>query len=152
MPLEPRHRRLVEEARRAILATLRPDGRARLVPVCYAVLDRQGGGWWIATPLDEKPKRVRDVRRLARVRDLARRPGVTLLIDRWSEDWRELAWLRLDGRGRLLEPGQPGHSEAVEALTQRYPQYRDMDLPSAPLIAIEPDEIRSWEGGPPSRR
>lgn len=145
MALQPQHRRLVEEARRAILATIRADGRARLVPVCYVVLDGTGGAWWIATPLDEKPKRSGDVRRLARVRDIARRPEVSLLVDRWSEDWRELAWLRLDGRGRLLEPDEDGHAEAVAALRDRYPQYREMDLESAPLIRVDLDDVRAWE-------
>ena len=65
---------------------------AGLVPVCFVILDDV-----VWTPLDEKPKAVDDLRS---TRSRARhpgRPGVSLLVDRWSEDWSELAWLRIEG-------------------------------------------------------
>lgn len=91
------------------------------------------------TPLDEKPKRVADPRALARVRDLIKRPDVALLVDRWSEDWTELAWLRIRGRAALLEPSDAPdeHAGAVAALRVKYPQYRDHRLEDRALIRIE---------------
>ena len=133
---------LLTEARRASLATIAPDGRPRLVPVCYAVVDDT---IWIA--LDEKPKAVDDVRDLARVRDVVARPDVTLLVDRWSEDWTELAWVRVHGTVRLVEPDDaPG--AIVQALRDRYPQYSGHALEAAPMLAIEVTGPRRWGASP----
>ena len=55
------------------------------------------------TPIDEKPKQTTDPRQLARIRDIERRADVTVLIDRWDEDWTHLAWLRIEGRASLTE-------------------------------------------------
>ena len=72
-----------------------------------------------------------DPLQLGRVRDLLARPAVSLLIDRWDEDWRRLAWVRLDGSARVLGPTRPDaadaaeHELAVAGLRARYPQYRD---------------------------
>ncbi len=91
--LNPPQRTFIADARRATLATLGPAGRPRLVPICF-VLDP--GSDLLFTPLDDKPKRTADPRRLARVRDIAERPAVGVLVDRWDEDWSRLAWGRRD--------------------------------------------------------
>ncbi len=98
------------------------------------------------TPLDEKPKRVADPHALARVRDLVKRPDVTLLVDRWSEDWTELAWLRIQGRAALLEPtdAPDEHAGAVAALREKYSQYREHRLDVRALIRIEVLRAVSW--------
>ena len=136
---------LLAEARRATLATMASDGGPRLVPVCYAIVEDT---IWIA--LDEKPKAVQDVRDLARVRDVVARPDVTLLVDRWSEDWTDLAWVQIHGTARLVEPDSvPG--AIVPALRDRYPQYDGQALEAAPMLAIEVSTIRRWvasEGTP----
>jgi PPOX class probable F420-dependent enzyme len=129
---------LLAAARTATLATVAPDGQPRLVPVCFALHD---GRVWIA--LDEKPKQGPDPRSLARVRDVLARPGVSLLVEHWSEDWSELAWLRLSGRATLIEPASvaPG---VVPALRARYPQYLDHDLEARPMLAVEVDRVVRW--------
>jgi PPOX class probable F420-dependent enzyme len=136
--LTPADRALLAEARRATLATIDPRGRARLVPICFVV---DGDVLW--SPLDEKPKAVADVRTLARVRDITERPGVTVLVDRWAEDWDELGWVRLHGSAQLVE------AEAVAAgviplLRSRYPQYDDHDLEQRPMLRIEVEHVTSW--------
>jgi PPOX class probable F420-dependent enzyme len=94
------------------------------------------------TPIDEKPK-TRDPRTLARIRDIERRADVTVLADRWDEDWRHLAWLRCDGRAGLThDPAE--RAAAIDALRAKYPQYAAHDLESRPLIRIEIDGVRSW--------
>ena len=138
-------RRLLREMRTATLATLDPHGRPRLVPCCYDVHPGNDRLW---TPIDEKPKRSTDPRQLGRVTDLLAWPAVGLLVDRWSENWSELAWLRLYGQATLLEPDEaPAVAErlvAIAALRERYPQYRDHDLESRPIIAIEITEAVRW--------
>src|SRR6476646_7035050 len=97
----PGIRRLLDEARRATLATIAGDGRPRLVPVCFATHPAEA---ILSSPLDEKPKRVADPRALARVRDLAIDPRAAVLVDRWDEAWSRLAWVRCDGVASLLDP------------------------------------------------
>lgn len=157
-------RDLLAGARRAILATIAPDGRPRLVPVCFWPAERPdaAGRLLLYSPLDAKPKRRADPHRLARVRDLRARPEVSLIVDVWAEDWSQLAWLRLEGTAELLEPDRPPsveHADAVVGLCDRYPQYRSMRLESRPLIRMALSRAVGWawqaEGRPgqaPDRR
>lgn len=143
--LEASQRVLLREARRAVLATIAPDGRPRLVPCAFAFVEDDG--LTIYSALDEKPKSVADPRDLARVRDIVARPRVTLLVDRWSEDWTQLAWLRLDGNATLLEPTDAAGSEHVLALgllRGRYPQYATHKLERRPLIRVSVERVSGW--------
>lgn len=139
----------VASARRAVLATLNPDGEPRLVPVCFVLTDAADrlGRPVLYTPIDEKPKKVDDPHDLARVRDLLVLPTVTLIVDRWSEDWAHLGWVRLHGRGELLEP-EPHeakeHATAVALLRAKYRQYEAHALDDRPVIRMTVDRVRSW--------
>jgi PPOX class probable F420-dependent enzyme len=142
--LSASQRQFLAAARRAVLATIAPDGRPRLVPMCF-VLDEVRPVLY--SPLDEKPKRVRDPRDLARVRDLLRDPRVTVLADRWDEDWARLAWLRCDGTALLEPAGDPDTAERdtlVQTLRAKYPQYASHDLAGRPLIQITLERVTSW--------
>jgi len=134
-------RSFLASARRAILATISPDGHPRLVPICFVLDDVRPVLW---TPLDDKPKRSDDPWTLARVRDIQSDPRVTLSADRWDEDWSRLAWLRCDGRAALLEPSAPAHAAVVAALRAKYPQYAAHRLDSRPLIRVEIERATSW--------
>jgi PPOX class probable F420-dependent enzyme len=139
--MTPAERAFLARSRTATLATLAPDGRPRLVPICF-VLDEHGARLY--TPLDEKPKATGEPRRLARVRDIQRRRDVTVLVDRWDEDWDRLAWLRCDGRAQLVEPPGDEHRTAVGALRAKYGQYRSHDLEHRPVIRVDVERVRSW--------
>jgi PPOX class probable F420-dependent enzyme len=149
-------RAFVDTARRAILATLNPDGEPRLVPVCFVLTDSADRFRRpvLYTPIDEKPKKVDDPRDLARVRDLLVLPTVTLIVDRWSEDWSHLGWVRLHGRGELLEP-EPReakeHAAAVTLLRAKYPQYEGHALDDRPVIRMTVDRVKSWGDLEPDR-
>ena len=145
--LTPSERRLLVEARRAVLATIDPTGLPRLVPICYALapLEEPPAAPRLYMPIDEKPKASADPRALARVRDLLAVPDVVVLVDRWDENWDRLAWVRLHGRGELLEPAAGHeHADAVAALRERYPQYRAQRLEERPVVRIEVTRVRSW--------
>jgi len=143
--LTPADRRLIELTRTATLATIDPFERPRMVPCCFAADPNRPVVW---TPIDEKPKRSSDPRQLGRVTDLMAWPAVSLLVDHWSEDWAELGWLRLHGQAGLLEPDDaaaaPERRTAIAALRARYPQYREHDLESRLIIAIEVTEAIRW--------
>jgi PPOX class probable F420-dependent enzyme len=146
--LSPDQRQFLAVARSATLATTAPDGRPRLVPICFVVgSDDRLARPRLYSPLDEKPKRSDDPHDLARVHDLLVLPEVSLLVDRWSEDWTRLAWLRLHGRGELLEP-EPHeleeHAAAAADLRVKYPQYESQDLGHRPIIRMTIDRSLSW--------
>lgn len=139
--LGPTERAFLASARRATLATIAPDGSPRLVPICF-VVDPVSA--IIRTPLDEKPKSTPDPLALARVRDILARPTVSILVDRWEEDWGRLAWVRGVGHATLVEPADPTHGPAVRDLRTKYPQYAAQRLEARPLIQIELERITSW--------
>jgi PPOX class probable F420-dependent enzyme len=145
MPLEPLlsgdQRAFLGSARRAVLATIAPDGHPRLVPICFVVI---GDPPILYTPIDDKPKLSSDPFALARVRDIQVDPRVTVLVDRWHEEWTRLAWLRAEGRATLLDPGLAEHAAAVAALRARYLQYEAHRLEERPVIRIELERMVGW--------
>jgi PPOX class probable F420-dependent enzyme len=144
MSLEPvlsaAERAFLGAARRAVLVTVARDGRPRPVPICFVVDDIDDV---LYTPIDEKPKRHDDPHSLARVRDLERDPRVSVLVDRWDEDWANLAWLRCTGTG-TIEPAGADHAGIIDAMRARYPQYADHRLEARPLIRIAIERVTAW--------
>ena len=148
MELAREHRALLVTERRATLATIALDGHARLVPCCFAI-GFDGDALVIDTPIDDKPKAIDDPSRLARVRDIRRDPRVTLLVDRWDEDWSRLAWVRVEGTARLLIPWSPrdasAHAAAAAALRARYARYREHRLEVLPIIRVTVERMTGWD-------
>jgi PPOX class probable F420-dependent enzyme len=127
-------RRRFAAARVARLATVRPDGRPHLVPVCFAV-----DGDRVASVVDEKPKRSAELARLANVRA---HPAASLLVDEYDEDWTRLWWVRADGRGVVIEGGA-AHEQAVDRLAAKYAQYREV-RPSGAVLVITVERWSGW--------
>jgi len=141
-PLSERELELLRYARRAVLATLAPDGSPRLVPIAFVYAEGL-----IYTALDEKPKSVSDPRDLARVHDIEARPRVSVLVDAWDEDWSQLGWLRVQGNAQLLgsdDESAPEHARAVGLLRAKYAQYATHRLETRPVIRITVERTRSW--------
>ena len=118
----------------ARLATLDRDGRPHLVPIVFALL-----GDTLYTAVDAKPKRSRTLRRIENARE---RPDVTVIVDRYEDDWTRLWWVRLRGRARVLEGGDEAVA-ALAALTAKYEQYRESP-PGLPVLAVDVADWRSW--------
>lgn len=133
-------RAFLETARRAVLATIDPAGRPRLVPVCF-IVDGDTDPAIIHSPIDDKPKSAPGPYDLARIRDVAARPSVTLLVDAWDEDWTRLAWLRVRGTARIVA-ATPGSLAAL--LRLKYRQYESHDLEGRPAIRIAIEDVASW--------
>jgi PPOX class probable F420-dependent enzyme len=130
-------RRRFAAARVARLATVRPDGRPHVVPVCFAV-----EGDWVVSVVDEKPKRSAELARLANVRA---QPAVSLLVDEYDDDWTRLWWVRVDGTGLVVEGGTD-HERAVALLATKYAQYahyRD-DRPSGAALVVTVERWSGW--------
>ena len=137
---KPWHLALIDELRIARLGTVTPLGAPHLLPVCFALVEGR-----FVISIDEKPK---STTRLARLRNIEHEPRVSLLFDRYDDDWTRLAWVRVDGTAEVLPRGdsQPG---AVSVLRSRYSQYQEMDLEVRPLIVITPTAVAGWrwQGG-----
>lgn len=134
-------RTFLASARRAVLGTIAPDGRPRLVPICFVLAL---GEPVLYSPLDDKPKRSTDPLALARIRDIHADPRVTILADRWDEDWSRLAWLRCDATASLRPPSAAGHGDIVATLRAKYPPYVTHHLEDRPLVRIEIAKVTSW--------
>ena len=123
------------EARVARLATVAPDGRPHVVPICFAVEDDT-----LYTAIDEKPKRTRALQRL---RNIEANPRVEVLIDHYEEDWSRLWWVRLQGQARTQELD----ARSLELLTAKYSQYRARP-PGGPLVVVAIERFAEWSVEP----
>lgn len=100
------------------------------LPIVFA---RANGLLW--SPVDGKPKgRAGDLGRIAR---LQRSPGVMLLLDYYSDDWRDLWWLRLRATAQVVTGRDAGWATVEQALAAKYPQYQ-----TVPMFKDEPTLLR----------
>ncbi len=133
--LSPREEDFVRAQRVARMATADVDGRPFAVPVCFVFLNG-----CLYTPVDEKPK---SGRRLKRLRNIEANPQVALVFDRYEDDWERLAWVLIRGKASLVtDMGEK--ASAVAALRSKYEQYESMALEKLPLIRVSPEHAASW--------
>jgi coenzyme F420-0:L-glutamate ligase / coenzyme F420-1:gamma-L-glutamate ligase len=136
--LSPEQTAFLVRQRVARLATADAEGKPHAVPVCFAY---KPGAVYVA--LDEKPKDV-PPDRLKRVRNILENPNVTLVADRYEEDWGLLAFVMVRGRAELLSPGAEEHAAAVRLLRGKYHQYEEMKIEENPVICIRTERAASW--------
>ena len=134
----PNQLAFLDTQRAGRLATATSDGAPHVIPVCYAC---DGASLYIA--LDAKPKRVAP-ERLRRIRNILENPRVALVIDRYSDDWSQLAYLLIQGTAVLVRPDAAEHSRAIMLLRERYVQYLAMPIEQQPVIAIRPATVVAW--------
>jgi PPOX class probable F420-dependent enzyme len=124
---------LLRTAQVGRLGILDLEGAPRVLPVTFALAD---GRIWSA--IDRKPKRSGEP---ARLRFLRRDPRAALTVDRYSDDWDQLAWVQVLGRIEIVEAKEG--AAGLEALTEKYEPYRD-EPPPGPLLALEPERFLWW--------
>jgi PPOX class probable F420-dependent enzyme len=127
---------MLEEERVGRLGLLDLEGAPRVLPVTFAVAE---GRVWSA--IDQKPKTAEEP---ARLRFLRRDPRAALTVDRYSDDWDELAWVQVLGTIEILDlsAGRAG----LEALREKYGPYRE-EVPPGPLLALLPERYLWWRAG-----
>ena len=133
---------LLDRARVARLGFLDDRDRPRVLPVTFAVAD---GAVWSA--VDDKPKRGSP----ARVRYLRRSPDAALTADHYDDDWAELAWVQVLGAVEVLETADGTAAAGLEALAEKYGQYREAP-PPGPVIRLVPRRVLWWRAADPSSR
>jgi len=119
------------------MATADKRGHPLAIPVCY-VFD----GKEIYSPIDEKPKKKSPLA-LKRIKNIRANRHVSVVVDRYDEDRRRLAYVLIAGRAEVLLKGRR-HKKAVLLLRGKYPQYRQMAIHERPIICIKPTRLKSW--------
>jgi PPOX class probable F420-dependent enzyme len=135
--LSPSALRFVRAARVAHLATADASGKPLVIPICFAFDGKE-----FFSPIDEKPKQT-SPRKLKRLRNIAANPNVSLIIDRYDENWQRLAYVLVRGKATIISRGQR-HRRGVQLLRRKYPQYRRMAIHERPMIVITPQRLTSW--------
>jgi PPOX class probable F420-dependent enzyme len=124
---------LLTSSRVARLGLLDDRGAPRVLPVTFAMAE---GRIWSA--IDRKPKRTEEP---ARLRFLRRDPRAALTVDRYSDDWEQLAWVQVLGRVVILDAGKG--EAGLDALRAKYEPYRE-EPPPGPLLALQPERYLWW--------
>jgi len=127
-------RRRVAGARVGRLATVSADGSPHVVPIAFAHEDVN-----LFFAVDDKPKRTRDLQRL---RNIARNPRVSVLVDHYEDDWTRLWWVRVDGVAHVLVHDTEAE-RAIDLLARKYAQYRTA-RPPGPVIEITILRMTGW--------
>lgn len=129
----------IAEGRVGRLGTCDLGGRPLVVPICYAF-----DGERLYSAVDAKPKRGApgDLRRIRNIRDNAQ---VSVVIDRYDEDWSRLAWVIIDGLADLLTGGAE-FTRGVDLLLAKYPQYGAMRLErdAGMMVRVRPTRVNHW--------
>jgi len=129
--------RLIRSARVGHLATSDKSGQPHVVPICF-VFD----GTDFFSPIDEKPKRTAP-RKLKRLKNIGENSQVSLVIDRYDEDWTKLGYVLVFGTARNLSRGE-NHRRAVRLLRWKYRQYHAMAIRERPMLVIRPKRVITW--------
>ena len=121
------------------LGTADASGRPLVVPICYAF-----DGQALFSAVDAKPKSAAPGR-LQRIRNIRENPRVSVVIDRYEEDWARLRYVIVQGEAEILSGG-PDFSRGVDLLVAKYPQYRAMGLSrdAGVMIKVTPALVREW--------
>ncbi|MEP6694105.1 MAG: TIGR03668 family PPOX class F420-dependent oxidoreductase [Chloroflexota bacterium] len=137
-------RELLTTARVAHLATSDQYARPHVVPVAFVWHEPL-----LYTPLDRKPKRDDDWHALRRVRNIETNGRVAIVVDRYDEDWSQLAWVLLEGVATIIESG-PERDQAAASLREKYAQYERLSLDGRPVVRIEIERSAEWSSAAPS--
>lgn len=130
----------IAEGRVGRLGTADTSGQPLVVPICYAF-----DGESLFSAIDAKPK-ARSPHGLKRIRNIRDNPKVSVVIDRYDEDWTKLRYVIIQGRARILTDGGD-FSRGVDLLLAKYPQYRAMGLSreAGLMIRIDPARVTQWQ-------
>jgi len=134
----------IAEGRVGRLGTADASGQPLVVPICYAF-----DGHSLFSAIDAKPKTT-SPQGLKRIRNIRENAKVSVVIDRYDEDWAQLRYVIIQGRAQILTDGGD-FSRGADLLLAKYPQYRAMGLSreAGLMIKVDPARVTHWQFAPP---
>jgi len=129
---------LIKEAKVARLSTVDQKSHPYVVPVVFVFHENS-----FFIPLDEKTKTVNS-RNLKRVKNIEKNPNVTLLIDKYQNDWKKLFFLIIHGKATVIDGKNSKLMDKIhKLLISKYPQYKKIGLGNS-CITIKPTKVIFW--------
>ncbi len=128
---------LIKEAKVARLATVDQKLHPYVVPAVFVFHENS-----FFIPLDEKKKTVNS-KNLKRVKNIEKNPNVTLLIDKYQNDWKKLFFLMIHGKAKVIDGNSKLIDKIHKLLISKYPQYKKIGIGNS-CIKIEPTKVRFW--------
>ena len=134
----------IAEGRVGRLGTADASGQPLVVPICYAF-----DGHSLFSAIDAKPK-TKSPEELKRIRNIRENAKVSVVIDRYDEDWAQLRYVIIQGRAQLLTEGED-FSRGADLLLAKYPQYRAIGLnrEAGLMIKVDPARVTQWQFAAP---
>jgi nitroimidazol reductase NimA-like FMN-containing flavoprotein (pyridoxamine 5'-phosphate oxidase superfamily) len=114
------------------VATAGSAGMPHVVPVCHVLLD---GKLYFGSGNDAR-----------KVLNLAANPRLAATIDVYTEDWKRLRGVLLQGSARLITRG-PAFRKARRLLYEKYPQYPEqaaLDESDSMIVELTPTSVFTW--------
>ncbi len=129
---------LIKGAKVARLATVDQKSYPYVVPVVFVFHENS-----FFIPLDEKVKTV-NPRKLKRVKNIEKNSNVTLLIDKYQNDWKKLFFLTIHGKATVIDGKKNKLMDKIhKLLISKYPQYKKIGIGNS-CITIKPTKVTFW--------
>ncbi len=130
---------LIKGAKVARLATVDQKSHPYVVPVVFVFHENS-----FFIPLDEKVKTV-NARKLKRVKNIEKNPNVTLLIDKYQNNWKKLFFLMIQGKATITNSKNSKSMDKIhKLLISKYPQYKKIGIGNS-CITINPTKVTFWK-------
>ncbi len=124
--------KIVAMERVSRIATVGPDGRPHVVPVCHVA---DNGRLYFGAGRDS-----------LKVRHLRANPNLAMVVDMYAEDWSLLKGVMIQGSTAFIEGG-PRFRKIRDLLYRKYPQYPEeaaLGERDSVMVEITPRHVSSW--------
>ncbi len=139
MKLNQKTKTLIKSSKVARLATVDQKSCPYVVPVVFVFHENS-----FFIPLDEKTKNV-NPKKLKRVKNIEKNPNVTLLIDKYQNDWKKLFFLMIHGKATVIDGKNSKLMDKIhKLLISKYPQYKKIGIGNS-CIKINPTKVTFWK-------
>ncbi len=129
---------LIKGSKVARLATVDQKLHPYVVPIVFVFHENS-----FFIPLDEKSKTV-NPKNLKRVKNIEKNPNVTLLIDKYQNDWKNLFFLMIHGKAKVIDGKNSKLMDKIhKLLISKYPQYKKIGIGNY-CIMINPTKVTFW--------
>ena len=130
---------MISRMRVARLGTVDIYNQPYVIPVVF-VFD----GAYFFIPLDSKRKTV-SPGDLRRVKNIEKNAKVALLVDEYSDSWKDLWFIMILGLARIVKNSEIVLLKKIHRmLIAKYPQYESLGMGDS-CIKIKPIKVISWK-------